>query len=122
MGVFIMLNNFFHDFAVGLLFASLLVLSVLFHSIREDKGSSARLDVALEISQTFNRVIIGCWGVILIGGVIRILAYKQYEWMEAAGRGQVTALILKHLLLVALILWGTVLQFRLRKHLRKPAA
>ncbi len=109
-----MLNNFFHDFAVALLFASLLVLGLIYRASKKE-NFKVRIDFARELYQMLNRVIVGCWVVIILGGIVRTLAYEQYEWTEAAGRGQVIALILKHLLLVSFVVGGTVLQLRLRK-------
>lgn len=114
MAIFIMLNNFFHDFAVALLFACLLVMTFIYQSAREE-GSAVAMKFSFDLSRWLNKVIIGSWTFIIIGGVIRTLAYEQYEWMEAAGRGQVIALIIKHILLVSFVIGGTILQVRLRR-------
>jgi len=42
--------------------------------------------------------------------------------MEAAGRGQIAALIIKHILLVSFVIGGTVLQLRLKKVFRSHQA
>ena len=119
--IFVMLNNLFHDFAVALLFASLLVVSLLFQRIRQQDASGGA-PLARDIAAVFNKVIHGCWAVIILGGIVRTLAYERFEWNEAAGRGQVTALVVKHVILVSLIVWGTAIQLRLRKHLRQSKA
>ena len=121
MGIFIMFNNLFHDFAVALLAACLFVLSYVYRSAL-GKGSTVNVDFAKELFRKLKKIIIGCWTVIIIGGVIRTLAFEQYEWMEAAGRGQVTALVIKHIVLVSLIVWGTLIQIRLSKQLRKSVS
>lgn len=114
MAVFIMLNNFFHDFSVALLFACLLVMTFVYKASVKDPASANR-DFAYAMFRWLNKVIIGSWTFIIAGGVIRTLAYEQYEWMEAAGRGQVVALIIKHMLLISFVIGGTVLQLRLRR-------
>lgn len=114
MAIFIMLNNFFHDFAVALLFACLLVMTFVYKATRKD-GISLNLDFANRLFRWLNKVIFGAWVFIIVGGVIRTLSYEQYEWMEAAGRGQVVALVTKHILLVSFVVGGTVLQLRLKK-------
>ena len=43
---------------------------------------------------------------------------EQYEWLPAAGRGQVAALVVKHVMLVAFVIWGTVIQIRLKREMR----
>ncbi len=114
MAVFIMLNNFFHDFSVALLFACLLVMTFVYRATAIEPSSVNR-DFAYALFRWLNKVIVGSWAFIIVGGVIRTLAYEQYEWMEAAGRGQVVALIIKHILLVSFVAGGTVLQLRLRR-------
>lgn len=116
MGIFVMVNNFFHDFAVGLLFASLLVVSHI-HKAYGTDGPEERIQFLRGLYGTFKKVILGCWVVIIAGGVVRTLAYREYEWMEAAGRGQTGALVIKHIILVALVVWGVIIQVRLKKRL-----
>lgn len=118
MAIFIMLNNFFHDFAVALLFASLLALSYLYRKTHELPAPEQR-SFFLEIYRRFTRVTLGCWAFIVVGGIIRTLAYREYEWIEAAGRGQITALAVKHVLLVLLVIWGSFLQVRLRRRVHE---
>lgn len=117
LAIFVMLNNLLHDFAVALLFASLLTLSLLHRELRPPTDPE-RMAFVKRLWTPFNRVILGCWVVIIFGGIIRTIAYEQFEWNEAAGRGQITALMVKHAVLVILILWGTAIQLRLRKRLR----
>lgn len=117
MAVFIMLNNFLHDFAVALLFASLLVLSYVYRRFNQEPHVNQR-PFLLGLYRRFTKMTLGCWAFIIVGGVIRTLAYSEYEWVEAAGRGQVTALAIKHMLLVALVIWGTALHLQLRKRVR----
>ena len=121
MGIFIMFNNLFHDFSVALLAACLLVLSFMYKAGQEEH-SSVRLEFIKELFRKLKTVIVGCWVVIIVGGVVRTLAFEQYEWMESAGRGQVAALVVKHIVLVSLIVWGTVIQVRLSKRLGKSTS
>lgn len=119
--ILVMLNNLFHDFAVALLFASLLVLSLLFRRIRQQDASGGT-PLARDLAAVVNKVIYGCWAAIILGGIVRTLAYERFEWNEAAGRGQIAALVVKHVVLVTLVVWGTAIQIRLRKYLKKSKA
>jgi hypothetical protein len=56
----------------------------------------------------------------LAGGVVRALAYKRYEWVEAVGKAQVPALILKHVILVSFVVLGVLVLRRVRRLI--PAA
>ena len=121
MAIFVMLNNFFHDFSVAVLFASLMVLAFVYRTMG-DRPSDEILQFARLLYRWMNRLIIGAWVWIIVGGVIRTLAYEEYEWMEAAGKGQVAALVIKHILLVSFVFGGTWLQIRLKSMLKEPDA
>ena len=121
IAILVMLNNWFHDFAVALLFASLLVLSLVYRRTREQCDPNWE-QFARTIAGLFNKVILGCWAAIILGGIVRTLAYERFEWSEAAGKGQIAVLVLKHIILVTLVVWGTSIQFRLRKRLRETGA
>jgi len=114
MAIFVMLNNFFHDFAVALLFACLLIMTFIYRGARRDPATNG-LDFAHHLYRRLKKVIIASWVVIIGGGIVRTLAYEEYEWIEAAGRGQIAALVIKHILLVSFVVGGTILQLRLRK-------
>lgn len=117
MSILVMLNNYFHDFAVAVLVACLLVYSFIERRSRE-AGFERIREFSHQLYVALRRVLIAAWIVIIVGGVIRTVTYADYEWSEAAGRGQVTALVVKHILLVSLIVWGIILQRRLRRRLQ----
>ncbi len=114
LAIVIMLNNFFHDFAVAVLFVSLLVLTFIYKASQQVSFHNYT-PFAEYLYRALNKVIIGSWVFVIVGGIIRTLAYEQYEWSEAAGKGQITALVLKHILLISFVIGGTVLQIRLKK-------
>ncbi len=116
MAIFVMLNNFFHDFAVALLFACLLVMTFIDKAVQQH-SMEAGLDFLTHLYRWLSKVIIASWIFIIAGGIIRTLAYEEYEWMESAGRGQVLALVIKHILLVTFAVAGIVLQRRLKKRI-----
>jgi len=118
IAIFVMLNNWFHDFAVAMLFCSLVLLWLIYRRTQQHPDASW-LAFARDLARNLNRLTHVCWAMIIVGGIIRTLAYESFEWEEAAGSGQVAALALKHVLLVSLVIWGTVIQFRLRKFFRE---
>lgn len=121
LAILVMLNNLFHDFAVALLFASLLMLGLFYRCIR-GQGDPADTALVRVVAGTFEKVVYACWAALILGGIGRTLAYESFEWNEAAGRGQVAALVVKHVLLVAVVVLGTYIQHRLRKHLKRLKA
>src|SRR6266498_4315423 len=118
LAIFVMLNNWFHDFTVAMLFCSLICLRIIYRRTQE-QPNAVWLPFARDLTTRFNKVTYVCWAMLILLGAIRTLAYRNFEWEEAAGSGQVTALVLKHVLLVSLVLWGTMNQLRLRKFFRE---
>lgn len=118
IAILVMLNNWFHDFAVAMLFCSLILLRLIYRKTQAQQNAEW-LPFARDLARSFNKVTHACWAILILGGIIRTVAYEDFEWAEAAGSGQVTALTLKHILLVSLIVWGTFFQFRLRKFFKE---
>lgn len=113
-----MLNNWFHDFSVALLFCSLLLLWFIYRKTQEQPDASW-IGFARDLAKSLNQVTRVCWAMLILLGIGRTLSYEKFEWAEAAGSGQVAALVLKHVLLVSLVVGGTVIQLRLRKFFKE---
>ena len=96
----VMLNNYFHDLAVAFLFASCLMSHVV---LRHWPGSPSP-----RLLRILRRVAWGSLAWVMIGGAVRAWFYQEYEWLPKAGTAQVPALAVKHVLLVALTVWGLV--------------
>ena len=113
--ILVMLSNYFHDLAVGILFSSML-LTWYVHRASEtlDDKAGTRI-LLLKIVQSMRKVALAAWFWIIVGGVIRTINYYEYEWLPAAGRGQVSALIVKHVLLATIAVAGSVIQYRLNR-------
>jgi hypothetical protein len=111
MAIAIMLNNYLHDLATAVFAVSAVAAWMLLRTETAQRSPAAVRDVAA-----------GLWKVglfalawTLAGGVVRMLAFRQYEWMEAAGRGQVPALVVKHVILVTLVSVGIAVLVRNRR-------
>jgi hypothetical protein len=113
----VMLNNFFHDLSVGILFANVMLTLILLRLLdRHGTGNGHLLSEFIRLS---SRITWAALAFIIGGGIIRTLTYREFEWVEAAGKGQVLTLILKHILLVSCTVIGVGLQIKLlRKHHR----
>ncbi|HLE80126.1 MAG TPA: hypothetical protein VJA25_02410 [Dehalococcoidia bacterium] len=116
IGILVMLNNYFHDLAVALLFCSLLLAAFLSKEAR-GYGAMPQTFVAATLKR-FALVTKLSLVWVLVGGVIRTITYKDYEWVAAAGNGQVVALALKHLILVSLVALSLWLLLRERTNRR----
>ena len=114
MALIILLNNFLHDFsAAGWLFGSVL-LWVLFknNDIQPDKN-------LVEIIKTLLLLMnISLFGIIAFG-LVRTIAYKTYEWNQAAGQAQITLLVVKHVIFAVIFVFGFLYYLKARKLIKK---
>lgn len=113
IGLIVMLNNYFHDLAVAVLFCAVVASWFLWQELAQEGHTAAGLRLVGRLSVVAKASL----GWIILGGLVRAIAYREYEWASAAGNGQITALILKHVLLGTLVLAGLYLQFRLWQRL-----
>lgn len=115
MGVLIVLNNYLHDLATGTWLAAGVFQWALLRRVpgtrppapvvggnapaaRGGPAAAGRAELlgALRTARWVSRTALG-W--ILVGGVVRAAAFRSYEWSDAAGRGQLPLLAVKHALL-----------------------
>jgi hypothetical protein len=97
MAILVMLNSYLHDLATAVFAVSPVVAGLV------------RLGL-FSLAWT------------LFFGIIRGLTYRQYEWMEAAGRDQVAALVVKHVILVFLVVLGFIALRKVRRIEYAPAS
>ena len=121
LGVIIMMNNYFHDVATALLFASGAAMAIMMKKY----GSSCEPAVTryfLAIYESMARLthIAVIW--IILGGIPRTIYYTRFEWANAAGKGQVPALIVKHILMFILVGGGAYLWVKLNRQVKEIRA
>lgn len=114
MPVLIMLSNYFHDLAVAFLFGSFILLGIMYKVYIELNKKKEFKKFLREVYNYFSKIIIIAWSWIIIGGIIRTVNYRQYEWLPAAGRGQIGALVVKHVILVVLVVSGVYMQYKFK--------
>lgn len=106
--ILLMMNNYFHDFATAVLIANLVLL---YGFVRILRGPLALRREQLGVVLAWaSRVSIFALAWIVIGGSIRAYHYATFEWVEAAGKGQVAALGVKHAVMGTATLAGLYLQ------------
>ncbi len=106
-----MLNNYMHDLATAVFAVSALAAWFLLRS----RAAGSAPDALRPVIDGLVRVGLLALAWTLAGGVIRALAFRRYEWMEAAGRSQIPALVVKHVILAALVVTGLVVLIRVRR-------
>lgn len=114
LGIAIMMNNYFHDVATALLLASGVVMWIVLKRLgnNTDKGVS---DYFLSLYKSITGLAKFSLAWIIIGGVPRTIFYREFEWANYAGKGQIPALIVKHILAFIFVTAGIYLWLKLRK-------
>ncbi len=116
-GVVIMMNNYFHDVATALLLASGIAIWAMFRKY-EDQNSPEVREYFFKIYRSITRLAQFALVWIIVGGIPRTIFYKDFEWANAAGKNQVPALIVKHILAFAFVGTGAYMWLRLSKRMK----
>ena len=113
LGVAIMMNNYFHDVATAMLIAS----SFTLHAIVRVQAKMNTQVATVFFLKTYALMVkmfrFALWWVI-IGGVPRTIFYTSFEWANAADKLQVPALMVKHVMIITLVVWGIIAWRRLK--------
>lgn len=117
LGLFIMMNNYFHDVATALLAASGVALWVMMKRYEDGSGEEAT-QYFLSIYKGMTRLARFSLYWILLGGVPRTIFYRDFEWSNAVGHGQIPALIVKHILAFAFVGTGVYVWIKLNRKVK----
>jgi hypothetical protein len=117
-GVFLMMNNYFHDVATALLLASGIAMWIIYKKFGEGQGQE-KADYFLRLydSMTFLARFSLAW--IILGGIPRTYFYTEFEWSHYAGRSQVPALLVKHVLAFIFVGAGAHIWIKIRGKARE---
>jgi hypothetical protein len=114
-GIALMMNNYFHDVATALLIASAFALWALLRRYEAGPRGPDAARYFLEIQASMKKLARFSLAWIVLGGIPRTIFYVEFEWANAAGRGQVAALMVKHVIAAAFVAGGVWLWARLRR-------
>jgi len=116
MALLVLLNNFLHDFsAAGWIFSTIILWSILRKKNRLDKEPRVVTDILKMIMFLMRLSLAG----IIIFGLLRALAYREFEWNAEAGNSQIVLLIVKHVILAGVLIFGFVYYNRAKKARKK---
>ena len=113
LGVAVMMNNYFHDVATALMAGSAFCLYAL-NRVQESMGSHEATLFFLKAHRIMVKFFRFAFWWIIIGGVPRTIFYASFEWNHFADRMQVPALMVKHVLMAVLVIWGVYAWRRLK--------
>lgn len=118
LGVIIMMNNYFHDVATALLLASGIVMWLIAKKLGSSRDNAV-IHYFLNLYNGITRLAKFSLAWIIIGGIPRTIFYTEFEWANAAGKGQITALIVKHILALIFVGSGAHIWIRLHKRVKE---
>ena len=110
--VVVMLSNYTHDLATGLMFGSVIAYLIARGVLTRGNEPARVAELHGDLYRRFRPVVLWALAAVLVLGVPRMIYYEDYEWLPAAGRGQVTALVAKHMVLVTVTGWSLFTFFR----------
>ena len=110
--VAIMLSNYTHDLATGLMFGSVAAYFVAVGVLRRGLEEEQVPGIQALLHHRFRPVVLWSLAAVLALGVPRMIFFEEYEWLPAAGRSQIPALIVKHVFLVGITVTSLVVFLR----------
>ena len=114
LGVAVMMNNYFHDVATAMLAASAFCL----YAIDRARGAINTPTATVFFLKTYRVMAkffhFALWWIV-IGGVPRTIFFRSFEWNHFADQLQVPALMVKHILMAVLVVWGVFAWRRLKR-------
>lgn len=117
VNILVMLNNYFHDFATALVVVCTYGMFLLTR-YAETKGGQESRTMVVSVYPKMVHLAGGSVVFMLIAGIVRAFTYKEFEWHDAVATGQVTALMVKHVLLFMLFAYGIYLWFVVYKKVK----
>jgi uncharacterized membrane protein len=119
LGVFIMMNNYFHDVATALLLASGVVIWVIVKRYNSTAKTQETTEYFLKIYRGITRLAWFSLVWIILGGIPRTIFYKDFEWANAVGKDQVPALVIKHILAFIFVGSGAYMWLKISKKIKE---
>ena len=105
-----------HDFsAAGWLFGSILLWTIL-RNRTQLQDNSEFANRTIKVVLFFMNISFA--GIVLFG-IVRVMAYKSFEWSVEAGKGQLYLLIVKHIIFTVIFIAGLVQYMKAFKIVKK---
>jgi hypothetical protein len=114
LGVAVMMNNYFHDVATAMLAASAFCLYAIDRA-REAMNTPTATVFFLKTYRIMVKFFHFALWWIVIGGVPRTIFFRSFEWNHFADQLQVPALVVKHILMATMVVWGIYAWRRLKR-------
>jgi hypothetical protein len=119
LGVIIMMNNYFHDVATALLMASAFTIWIIYKRYESARQSQDITDYFLWIYNSATKLAKFSILWIILGGIPRTYFYTEFEWSNAAGKSQIPALMVKHVLFFIFVGTGAYLWIKINTKVKE---
>ncbi|UCC79570.1 MAG: hypothetical protein JSW64_15100 [Candidatus Zixiibacteriota bacterium] len=110
--ILLMISNYFHDLAVALLAANIFAVYITGRFLDRNPVKDK---IVPRLFKKLALVTYAAFAYIIIGGAVRAYNFMDFEWNPAVGKGQVTALIIKHIILFTVTAFGIIGHIRYHK-------
>lgn len=117
VGVLVMMNNYFHDFATALVVVTTYGMLYLVKHAEKDGGEGVKRMV-LAVYPKMVHLAGGSVIFVFFAGIVRSFTYKEYEWHDAVASGQVGAIMVKHIILGILFAIGIYFWIKVHKRIK----
>ena len=117
LGIHIMINNYLHNIAIGLLASSSFALWLIMRNLRETDSRETK-EYFIKIYRGMTKLVKFSLIGILIFGVPRTLLYRDFEWANAVANAQVPAIIVQHILVIGVVGVGVYFWHKLSKKVK----
>ncbi|MBI3752739.1 MAG: hypothetical protein HY266_01675 [Deltaproteobacteria bacterium] len=117
IGILVMLNNYFHDFATALVVVCTYGMLLMVRYAEKNGGEDSKRMV-LALYPKMMHLTGGSVVFVFMAGIVRTFTYKEFEWHDAVATGQVPALIIKHIILFILFAYGIYLWAAVHKKVK----
>lgn len=114
--VVIMMNNYFHDVATAMLFASALAMKIIIK--KHEESGPGSLGHLIRFHRGISRIVTFSLVWIAVSAVPRILAFRSFELEHAYKIHNVHGLIAKHIIALGILIGGVLLWISLNKKMR----
>jgi hypothetical protein len=110
--ILLMIANYFHDLSVALLATNVLAVYYVGRYLDDNPVSDA---IIPHLFAKLSRITWWAFGYVIAGGALRAWFFMDFEWNPAVGRGQIAALVVKHILLVTITIMGIIWHMRYQR-------
>lgn len=115
----IVLNNYFHDLAISLVFVTAAAMFFLVRyaerlALREGATGAEFKGLSLFVVSKVSVVFWGSVFYVIVGSISRVWNMSEFEWADAVRNGQTLALAAKYAILLVLFAYGIYLRVRVR--------